>query len=384
MSTTPTQQPSGTRTTTSSDPQAAPQEPTTSDAAPDEPGVRTRLWRNGELVQQGFAFEDISEHLSNPDTLVWADLCDPDHHLLKRLAEELDLDRHAVEDAVSFGERPKATKHPHHTFVVTYATMLDSYNAEGESDYDSRLRLTKVSAFVMPHGVVTVRSNARFDIEDVVQHWEDDADLLRLGPAALVHGLLDSVVDGHFDTVQQLDEAIEGLEDDLFDEGSRSRHLVQRETFRLRKELVELRRVVLPMREVVGTIIRHRDQLREAYRAEAPSQQAAAGPNELRGYYDDLYDHVLRAAEWTESLRDMISSIFETSLSLQDARLNTIMKKLTAWAAIIAIPTAITGWFGMNVPYPGFGHTVGVWLATGAILIVAALLYVTFKRKDWL
>ena len=80
----------------------------------------------------------------------------------------------------------------------------------------------------------------------------------------------------------------------------------------------------------------------------------------------------------------MVTSIFETSLSLQDARLNTVMKKLTAWAAIIAVPTAVTGWFGQNVPYPGFQQPWGVWLTTAIIVAGGVALYVTFKRKDWL
>ena len=106
------------------------------------------------------------------------------------------------------------------------------------------------------------------------------------------------------------------------------------------------------------------------------------GTATLDGWYDDLYDHVLRAAEWTESLRDMISSVFETNLSLQDARLNTVMKKLTGWAAIIAVPTAVTGWFGQNVPYPGFGHTSGSLPAPSYHRIRP--LTVVFRRRSWL
>jgi len=105
---------------------------------------------------------------------------------------------------------------------------------------------------------------------------------------------------------------------------------------------------------------------------------------ELIPFYEDLYDHVLRATEWTESLRDMVSSVFETNLSLSDLRMNAIMKKLTGWAAIIAVPTAVTGYFGQNVPYPGFGHTWGFWLSLTSILLIAFALYVTFRRKDWL
>ena len=105
---------------------------------------------------------------------------------------------------------------------------------------------------------------------------------------------------------------------------------------------------------------------------------------ELARWYDDLYDHVLRAAEWTESLRDMVTTIVETNLSQQDTRLNTVMKQLAAWAAIIAVPTAITGWFGQNVPYPGFSEVSGYWQSVGLIAVLSITLYIVFKRRDWL
>ena len=332
--------------------------------------VRSQLWRHGVPEQTDFPLAELSDHLADPDALFWVDICEPDHQKLLQLAQELDFDRHAVEDAISFAERPKVTRHPHHLFLVTYATMLDTENLEGEEDHDSRLRLTKVSAFMLPRGLVTVRSNPRFGMDEVTERWEENADLLKRGPAALLYGLLDVIVDGHFDTVQQLDDAIESLEDGLFDVGAKQRVETQQRTFRARKELVELRRVVLPMREVVASILRYREE--------------RGRDGELSGYFNDLYDHVLRAAEWTESLRDMVSTIFETTLSLQDARLNTIMKKLTAWAAIIAVPTAITGWFGQNVPYPGFNQGWGVWLSTVSIALIAGALYVSFRRRDWL
>lgn len=177
------------------------------------------------------------------------------------------------------------------------------------------------------------------------------------------------MVEGQFDTIQQLDDAIESLEDGLFDDRTQTRQL-QRDTYRLRKELVELRRIVLPMREVVNTVMRR----------SADANDSA----ELTSWYQDLYDNVIRAAEWTESLRDMITTVFETNLSLQDARLNTIMKKLTGWAAIIAVPTLVTGWYGQNVPYPGYGAVAGV-VASGLLTVFTALLlFVAFKRRNWI
>jgi magnesium transporter len=332
---------------------------------------RTRLWVDGELKTEDFPLQDVSEHLSEDGALVWVDMCNPDHDVLCQLADELGFDQHAVEDTVAHAERTKATRYASHTFLTVYATALAPPLA---NDLESRLLLARLSIFVLPAGIVTVRHEIDpqqpvFDMDEVVRRWDENADLLKMGPPALLHGLLDVIVDGQFDTIQQLDDAIESLEDGLFDDRAVTR-TIQRSTYRLRKELVELRRVVLPMREVINTIMRRR--------AEHPDSV------ELDGWYTDLYDHVIRAAEWTESLRDMITTVFETNLSLQDARLNTIMKKLTGWAAIIAVPTAVTGWYGQNVPYPGFQSVVGLVSSAVIIVLVSGSLYVIFKRKGWL
>lgn len=176
-------------------------------------------------------------------------------------------------------------------------------------------------------------------------------------------------MDGHFQAVQQLDDAIEELEELLFAEDPGEIRQVQRDAYELRKSLVGLRRVVLPMREVINTLMR-------------PGTGVVT--DRLMPYYQDIYDHVLRAAEWTESLRDMVASVMETNLSIQSNRMNLIMKKVTSWAAIIAVPTAITGYYGQNLPYPGFSDQAGLISSSVLIVGITLLLYVLFRRNDWL
>jgi magnesium transporter len=330
--------------------------------------VRSRLWRDGALAAEDFPFELLSDYLDEDGCLVWVDIRGPDPQHLNNLAEELTLDPHAVEDSLARIGRAKATRYATHTFLTVYATSMRP-RVEGGSADDRRLVSSRVSAFILRRGIVTIRQNDDFDISEVVQRWDDNADLLKYGVGALVYGLLDVIVDGHFDAVQALDDSIESLEGNLFDEQAPTRD-VQRRTYRVRRDLVELRRVVLPMREVVNALLRHRKDFN--------------APTELDPWYDDLYDHVLRATEWTESLQQMIGTIFETNLSLQDSRLNTVVKKLTGWAAIIAVPTAITGYFGQNVPYPGFGQWWGWVLSCAIIAGLASLLYIIFKRHNWL
>jgi magnesium transporter len=330
--------------------------------------VRSRLWRDGVLEMEDFPFERISEFLEQEGCLVWVDLVKPDPRHLNELAEELALDPHAVEDALARQERAKSVRYATHTFLTVYGATLADPERAGQMS-DAGLQVSRVSAFILGRGIVTVRQDRGFDMDEVVRRWDDNPGLLKHGVGALVHGLLDVVVDGHFIAVQILDDKMEGLEQALFDERALTNE-VQRQTYRIRRDLVDLRRVVLPMREVVNAVLRHR--------------KASDAPSELDTWYDDLYDHVLRASEWTESLRDMITTIFETNLSLQDARLNTVMKKLTAWAAIIAVPTAVTGFFGQNVPYPGFAQPSGFILSVVVIVVFAVGLYAWFKHRDWL
>jgi magnesium transporter len=278
----------------------------------------------------------------------------------------------------------KLARHPGHLFVTCYSTVFDNDLA---LSHRSRLVTSQVSVFVMPQGLVTVRKDDNFDIETVIRHWEDDSSLLAQGVLGLLHGLLDEVVDSHFEAVQHLDDAIEDVEGELFESGSMLGK--QEVIYRLRREVVELRRVVLPMREVVLGLNRRREVKAEEDQEQQNGQNGQSSAptisgTSLDGWYDDLYDHTLRAAEWTESLRDMISSLFETNLSLQDARLNTIMKKLAGWAAIIAVPTAVTGWFGQNVPYTGFGQPYGVWMSLGMIVLGSLALYMVFRKYDWI
>ncbi|NYD41700.1 magnesium transporter CorA family protein [Nocardioides panaciterrulae] len=323
--------------------------------------VRTRCYRGGVLVDEDFALARVSDLVGEPGSLVWVDLCGPEAAAgLVQVASELGLHSLAVEDATSGRQRPKFSRFEGHDFLTAYAVSLD--NRTGT------LTTRQVSAFVTPTALVTVRTDDGFPLETLLARWDENSELTRLGVGALLHGLLDVIVDGHFEAVGVLDDDIEALEDLLFDDRPRDRD-VQRRSFELRKSLVRLRRVVLPMREVVNTAMR---------------RDIGLVPPELAPYFQDVYDHVLRAAEWTESLRDLVATIVETNLTIQGNRLNVITKKVTSWAAIIAVPTAITGFYGQNLPYPGFARESGFVTSTLLIVLISGGLFWMFRRRDWL
>ena len=331
-----------------------------SQSTPTKCQARTRLYRDGRLELEGFPVAEISDHLADEAVTIWLDLRDPDPDDLNVLSEEFGLHPLAVEDAVYEHERPKLDRYGSHLFLTAYGARLDV--ASG------KLATSELSAFVTRQALITVRKDDGLDIGAVVERWDASPDLAKFGVGFLLHGLLDYIVDGHFETVQSLDEAVEGLEDQLFAATPQSLD-VQRRSFELRKSLVLLRRIVLPMREIVNTLMR-------------PDLKVVT--EDLLPYYHDIYDHVLRATEWTESLRDLVTSILETNLTIQGNRLNVVTKKVTGWAAIIAVPTLITGYYGMNVPYPGFDKPTGYAISLAAMVGAGLVLYFVFKRKDWL
>jgi magnesium transporter len=322
--------------------------------------ARTRLYRHGVLELEGFPVAEISEYLRDESAVVWLDLRDPDHADLEVLSAEFGLHPVAIEDAVHERERPKLDRYSGYLLLAAYAVSLESGTGA--------LTTSELAAFITKRALVTIRKDDGLDIGAVLSYWDASPDLAKYGVGYLLHGLLDNIVDGHFAAVRGLDDAIEALEDQLFSDRPVDRD-VQRHSFQLRKSLVLLRRVVLPMREVVNALMRRDLQLLT---------------DPMQPYYQDVYDHVLRATEWTESLRDLVTTILETNLTIQGNRMNVITKKVTSWAAIIAVPTLVTGFYGMNVPYPGFSQHAGVVASVAIMLAAAAVLYIVFKRRDWL
>ncbi|MFC5181853.1 magnesium transporter CorA family protein [Actinomadura harenae] len=324
---------------------------------------RTRAWHDGVLVAEGFPVDDVSEYLKQDETVVWLDLCGPQRTAMRVISRELNLDPVAVEDAVSRHERTKLDRYTDYLFLNLYLPVVDGAD----------MRMFEVSAFVTDSAVVTVRPEPGFPVEELVRRWDRSPDITRGDSASttvglLLYALLDLVVDHQLGAAQAFDDEADALEELIFDDAFPVREIQER-SFRLRKNLFMLRRVSLPMREILNTLLRRDVRL---------------VPQPLIPYYQDVYDHALRVGEFTDGLRDLIANLLDTRIALQGNRLNEVMKKVTSWAAIIAVPTAITGFYGQNVPYPGFGHAWGFWFSSLAIAALSVGLYVLFKRRDWL
>jgi magnesium transporter len=320
----------------------------------------TRMYRKGVLESEGFAVTDVSNYLEEPDTVVWVDFCTPTESQLLELDSELGLHELAVEDALGPHQRPKLARYTNHLFLSCHAVRV---NAE-----DGCLDETEIAAFINERWLITVRKDPGFSVDPVLQRWDRSPDLAAHGVSFLLYGLLDVIVDGYFDAVQAFDDYYDEVSDGIFAE-SPLNPAEQRHWFDMRRAMVRFHRLAVPLREAVSSLMR---------------REHSAVSGELYPYYQDVYDHILRVSESSDSLRDLVSTIVETNLSLRDYHQNQIVKKVTSWAAIIAVPTLVTGYYGMNVPYPGSGDTWGVLISAALVVVLSGGLYLLFRLRDWL
>ena len=322
--------------------------------------AQTRAYRKGEVVAEGFPVAAVSDQLADPDTIVWVDLCGPTLEQLHELADELGLHELAVEDALGPHQRPKLDHYSTHLFFSCHAVSVDLDTG--------LLEASEIDAFINDRWLITVRKEDGFSMDAVVQRWDRSPNLAVCGVPFLLYGLLDIVTDGYFQTVSVFDEYYDDVAEGIFSDEPLQPH-EQKHWFQMRQSLIRFHRLALPLREAVSGLMRH---------------EQMAVSQEIYPYYQDAYDHILRVSESTDSLRDLVSTIVETNLSLRDFRQNQIMKKVTSWAAIIAVPTLITGYYGMNVPYPGVARPWGVWMSAALIVVLSTTLYLQFRKRDWL
>jgi magnesium transporter len=323
----------------------------------------TRLYQAGKVIDEGFGTELIPAKLrDHPEAVLWLDLFDPEIDDLQALQDQFSLHPLAVEDAVHDHQRPKLDGYPGHLFLNVYAVRVDT---GGPAPVLTKI---EISSFITDRALITVHKSPG-DLDLLTRRWDADDGLAeRGGVSFLVYGLLDVVVDGQSAAARQVDEAMDTVEDDLLADGGAPRP-ARRYGIGLRRMLAELRRVVAPMPALLSDLMR---------------PQNALAVDHLEPYYRDVDDHARRAADAIEAARERINGLINADLNEQSNELNDITRKLAAWAAVIAVPTALTGYFGQNLPYPGYERFWGYLFSLGLIVATATGLYWYLKHRKWL
>jgi magnesium transporter len=305
---------------------------------------------------------DIGGALADPHSFLWLDVVDPSAADLERLRQEFDLHPLVIEDLQHQHQRAKVELFHDHAFVVLRPLTT------GDSDASEELEL---HALVGPRFIATIRSGVRYDLAETVRRWERDPAMLADGGGFAAYVLIDEVVDGYLTLVEGMEDSADDLEDTIFatEDGPADARAIQEQIFRLKRECVRVRRFAIPLRQGI-------DLIQEQPQLVSPS---------LAPYYRDVMDHVIRVGELIDNIRDLLTSLLEVRVAQVANRLNEVMKKLTAWAGIILIPTLIAGIYGMNFrSMPELGWRVGYPLALGIMAVSAGALYLAFKRRGWL
>jgi len=288
----------------------------------------------------------------------WLDIADPRGEELRLASDELQLHPLAVEDARNQHQRPKIDEYDDHYFIVVYALEEPSPDV---------IRHREISIFVKRNAIVTVHEGAIAALQVVERRFREQK-LATTG--LLLHAILDTIVDGYFDVLDGLGDRVELIEAMVIDGDPRDSHTSIRELFRLKRDLLAIRKVVAPERDVAASLVRGDIQeLREPGR---------------RAYFQDLYDHIVRVTDEIDTFRDLVSNVVDAHLAAVSNRLNEVMKVLTSIATVLLILNVVTGFFGQNWDFIPYGSQGLFWLSMAFMLIgtLGAAWY--FRRKGWL
>ena len=296
---------------------------------------------------------------TEPGTIVWVDLVSATPEELGQMGDEFDLHPLVLEDCSHRHQRPKVEEYSGHVFLVAYGTAA----AKGAR----KAALHEVDLIAGQQFVLSLHSGAPLDTEAIARRVRAHPELAPSGSGFLLYVILDELVDSFFPALDAIGDRIEGLEEAIF-EGQPRR--IQTTIYRLRKDLIAIRRVVGPMRDAMVVLLR-----RDLGLFTADAQR----------YLQDVYDHLIRVVEQVEDYQDLTSGALEVNLSVASNRVNEVARTLTAWAAIFAAVTLITGIYGMNFQHmPELGWRFGYAWALAVMLAAAGGLWLYFRRKQWL
>ena len=324
-------------------------------------------YRDGRRQQEApLDIERAAEEARGDGDFVWLGLHEPTDSELERAEKAFGLHELAVEDARAAHQRPKIEDFAGNSFFIVLRTAR--YDDDREV-----VEFGEIHIFAGPGYVIAVRHGGASELRGARRRIEEHPDLLRAGPAAVVWSIIDHVVDDYAPVVAGIDDDIEEVEQEIFQQQTNSLRQQADSTQRiyfLKREVIEFHRAVFPLL--------------------APLEALAGGAfpgvdEQLRHYFRDIADHAGRVAEQVASQRELLTSILEANLALLGVRQNDVIRNISAWAAIVAVPTFLASIWGMNFEYmPELDERIGYPLALSLMAVVVLFLYRFFRRIKWL
>ncbi|HET6397854.1 MAG TPA: magnesium and cobalt transport protein CorA [Pseudoxanthomonas sp.] len=319
-------------------------------------------WYDPEGRRQDLPLERLSDALDEGRPgFAWVGLYEPSGEVLDQLREELDLHPLAVEDAKHAHQRPKLEAYGDVLFLAARTAQM----------VDGEIRYGETHAFLGPRFLLTVRHGASLSYAAARARLEREPELLRLGPGVALYAVLDFIVDNYAPIVDEHRDTLRALERDIFSATYRRAIVVR--LYDLKRDLTYMRVAVSPLQDVLAQLLR----------GQGLAGQLVA--EEVRIYLRDVHDHALRVNDGIDTLRDMLGTALSVNLSLVTLAQGETVKRLGAWAALLAAPTLVTSWYGMNFEHmPELAPRWAYPLLVVTVAGVCVVLYRLFKRARWL
>ena len=302
--------------------------------------------------------DEISELCKAPSNIIWVDVADPTSADFEELAKEFGFHPLSIEDCRNEHQRPKVEEFQGYYFIVLY---------EAELVLGRHLELRELNIFLGKNYIVTVHSQPIHSLESAEHLWRGWTDLAERGTGLVAYLMIDAIVDAYMPLLDTLSDRMDELEDRIFVDFQVE---ALEEIFRIKKDLLFLRRSVTPLRDVFNTLLRREQQIfsRETY-----------------VYFQDVFDHLIRVADTIDTLRDLLGATMDAYLSVSGNRMNMVMKRLTSISAILMSVTLIAGIYGMNFDFmPELKWRYGYVGTLSAMLVVGVSLFLYFRRIKWL
>ena len=321
--------------------------------------IKVRVHAEGAVVDRDLPLDRISDVLAAEGTLLWVDVIAPTGDELDLIEEEFGFHNLAIEDASLIHERPKVDQYDDFLLIIFYAMSHDE-SASGIS-------LQQLSIFAGANFVVTLHGAELPILDAISDRWQVNHDRIKNHAAGLlVYSILDALVDEYLPVADRISDRIDQIEESIF---GRFDATAQQEIFRLKRDLINIRKVLTPERDVLNVLMR---------------RDTPVYNDETVRYFQDIYDHLLRVLDSVDTYRDLLSSALDSHLSVLSNRMNKVMKTLTASSIILMSMTLVAGIYGMNfVHMPELEWSAGYPLALGLMVAIGVSLGALFKRIDW-
>jgi len=321
--------------------------------------VDCAIYKDGCRETEELSLDRAGDAARDEDGFVWLGVVEPTEEEFGQIAQEFDLHELAVEDAINAHQRPKLEVYGDTLFVVLKTTRY--------VDHEEVVSIGEVMLFVHPEFLVSVRHGESDSLAESRRRMESRPDLLKLGPGAALYSIVDAVVDAYEDVADGVDYDIQEVEAEVFADDRRN---PASRIFKLEREVLEFQRAVGPLQLAVDRLARgHFDVV----------------PAELHEYFRDVHDHLLRVTGRIETFRELLVSALQANLTQVSVRQNEDMRRISAWVAILAIPTMVAAIYGMNFKHmPELQWRFGYPAVLAVIVVSCYLLYRRFKRAGWL